>query len=70
MPLYNSDIPPRCEYCRHGRPAPDADAILCVKQGIMLPSSSCSKFKYDALKRKPRKAPKLFTDYDPDEFKL
>lgn len=68
--LYNRELPPRCEYCLHGRPAPDADAVLCVKRGIMRPDSSCSKFRYDPLKRVPKPKAKVNNDFGPEDFKL
>lgn len=68
--LYNKNIQPACEYCRFGRPAPDADAILCVKKGILRPDSSCGSFRYDPLRRKPKPKAKIYKGYSPDDFKL
>lgn len=68
--LFNFKKSPACEYCAHGRFTPDSTAILCVKKGIMLPSSHCKLFKYDALKRRPRQAPKISTDFSEEDFSL
>ncbi len=68
--LFKDDITPACEYCKHGRLTPDATGVLCVKNGIMLPNSTCKSFKYDALKRRPKKHLQIFSDFSEDEFKL
>jgi len=60
---------PACSLCEYGRPSPDATTVLCVKRGIMLPGSSCKKFKYDPIKRQPLTARKL-PAYAPEDFKL
>ncbi|MCQ2463929.1 MAG: hypothetical protein MJ177_11130 [Clostridia bacterium] len=46
---------PRCEYCLHGKLTADGESVLCIKKGVMLPESSCRKYEYDPLKRKPKK---------------
>ncbi len=53
------DIPPSCSYCIYGRLSPDGESILCIQHGVMLPTSSCRKFKYNPLKRKPQRAKNL-----------
>lgn len=68
--LFKDDIEPACEYCHYGRITPDNNSVLCVKRGIMLPSSNCKSFKYDVLKRRPKKKAQLFSDYTADDFKL
>ena len=68
--VYDKSISPSCSYCQFGRLSPDKEGILCIQQGIMLPSSSCKKFKYDPLKRQPKQKPKLFTGYNPEDFVL
>ena len=68
--LFNKNQEPACEYCRHGRLSPEKNTVLCIKKGIMQPSSSCSSFKYDPLKRRPRRKPVLNGAYSPEDFKL
>lgn len=53
------ELPPSCSYCIFGRPSPDGESILCIKRGVMLLTSSCHKFKYNPLKRKPQRAQSL-----------
>lgn len=68
--VFREDIVPACDYCIFGRPAPDADAVLCVKHGIMDTASSCRSFKYDPLKRAPRPKPQINRDFDPYDFEI
>lgn len=67
--LSTKDIQPACEYCARGKLSPDGQTVLCIKKGIMLPSSFCRKFQYDPLRRVPKKAP-LLPQFDADEFSL
>lgn len=54
--LFNgSDVTPACRLCSHGMIAADGDSVLCVKTGIRQLDSSCRSFKYDPLKRVPKK---------------
>lgn len=68
--LFNPNIPPSCSYCSFGRLSPCGDKILCVKKGLMLPSSHCRSFKYDILKRVPEKKPSLNLKLSAEDFKL
>lgn len=68
--LFNQGLPPACEYCLHGRLSPDESMVLCVKKGFMLPSSSCRSFKYDALKRLPKKGERIATNFTKKDFSL
>lgn len=58
-----------CRNCFFGRFSPDGQIILCDKKGMSDPDGSCKKYKYDPLKRVPRKAPKP-EEADPAEFEL
>ena len=60
---------PKCEYCLYGRLAPDGERILCEKKGVISGDSTCRKYKYDVMKRVPKKAPAV-TSADPAEFEL
>lgn len=68
--LFSTKISPSCEYCRFGRISPDGVSVLCEKMGIMQKDSSCSKFKYDVLKRRPLREAKIDTNYDKEDFTL
>lgn len=52
--LFKKDIEPRCAYCKRGAVL-DEDRVMCMKKGIVSPTGSCRKFKYDPLKRVPPK---------------
>ncbi len=68
--IFNTqDKTPACSICAHGILSPDGDSVLCIKTGIRLLDSSCRSFKYDPLKRVPKRAPSIggFTE---DDFKL
>lgn len=67
--LYSKDISLRCEYCSIGIIAPGGKEVLCRKTGVMQLDSSCKKFRYDPLKRKPQTI-SLNADFSEDDFKL
>ena len=53
--LLNKDISPSCEYCIYGRPSQYSDEIFCPKRGVTSKTDACRHYKYDVLKRKPRR---------------
>ncbi len=57
--LFGNDIEPACVYCLHGRTSSDGVMILCRRHGPVVPHYKCRKFKYNPLKRVPRRLPKL-----------
>ncbi len=63
------DIEPKCKYCAYGKPAPDDENVLCPHCGMPDKDSSCKKFKYDPLKREPRKPARL-ASFSEEDFKL
>lgn len=50
--LFNKKIEPSCSYCRFGSRMNDTQ-VACLKKGVVSSGGSCSKFKYDPLKREP-----------------
>lgn len=62
-------ISKECKICTVGRISPDGMSILCPKKGIMNPEDKCFHFKYDPLKRIPRKKPKA-QEHSAEEFAL
>ena len=69
MKLYGKNIDSACEYCRYGKLSSEKDVVLCVKKGIVSVGFSCSKFKYDPLKRIPKRRPPM-PQYSPEDFEL
>lgn len=60
---------PSCTYCLYGKLTADGESVLCVKKGVMLPESSCRKYIYDPLKRKPGRLMQP-DKHEPEEFAL
>ncbi len=58
-----------CAICQFGSKAADSDLILCVKKGVLQPDYKCKAFKYDPLKRVPKRTPEL-PEYTFEDFKL
>lgn len=68
--LFSKTIEPMCSYCQRGR-AVEADTVLCIKKGIMAPSSACPSFRYDPLKRvPPRPIAPDFSRLKDEDFQL
>lgn len=65
----SKEVPQICEICSFGIQLLDGSGILCKKTGIRLPDSSCKKFKYDPLKRVPRRAPEMM-EFSKEDFEL
>lgn len=58
-----------CENCLNGRLSADSDKVLCNKNGIMRPDSTCKKYKYDPLKRRPKR-PHIISGFSEKDFSL
>ena len=52
--LFQKNIEPRCLYCKRGV-ALDEEQILCSRKGVVDPGGACRAFRYDPLKRVPKK---------------
>ena len=44
-----------CKYCERARTLSDPDTVLCEKIGPVDASHCCRRFRYDPLKREPRR---------------
>ena len=68
--LFQKDIEPRCAYCKRGTPL-DGEQVICIRRGIVSPTGSCRRFKYDPLKRVPPRPAKFSGGgLSGDDFKL
>jgi hypothetical protein len=67
--FFNSNYEARCSYCQNGRNLKDSDMILCPYMGVMTLDSYCKKFKYDHLKRIPKRIPRL-PKFDQKDFEI
>ena len=67
--LNKKDYPKICETCVSAKPSPEGDTMLCIKNGIMQRDDCCRAYKYDPIKRVPKKAP-VMGHYDKSEFEV
>ena len=68
--LFNKkSIDASCSYCTHGKASPDGESVLCIKHGLVDKNGSCRKFKYDPLKRQPRR-PRELEHFEAEDFSL
>ena len=67
--LLNKNISPACEYCIHGRPSEYTDEVFCPKRGVTKKNDACRKYKYDVLKRTPRRITPA-GEFKPEDFEL
>ena len=66
---FDKKLPHSCEYCVHGTHSAYNKEILCFKKGITQFRDSCRHYKYDPLKREPKKA-KIADNYSAEDFNL
>ncbi len=65
--LFGNQVEVKCEYCFNSS---DYDgACVCRLNRYLQPDGSCSRFKYDPLRRAPENPPPLVI-HNADEFKL
>lgn len=67
--MFGKKIEPACEYCKFGRKSPDSEKVFCQKKGVVNFYDSCRSFKYDPLKRAPKKI-KLKNDLSEKDFEI
>lgn len=68
--LFRKKIERSCYYCSFGTELSDG-TVLCAKKGIVDGNKSCRKFRYEPLRRIPRKEKTPdFSQYDQDDFSL
>ena len=67
--LFGNHIEPSCETCALGMVSSDGETVLCRHAGAPSKYHSCKKFRYDPLKRTPRREPVLET-FNASDFSL
>ena len=68
--LFRKDTEKRCGLCEHASIIDEND-MLCRKYGVVSCHYACKKYKYDPLKRIPKKTAYPAADrYDTKEFSL
>lgn len=69
-PIINkNEITPACDICAHGIISADGENVLCPRTGVRLLDSQCKSFKYDPIKRVPRRRMSK-GEFTVDDFKL
>ena len=66
---FDKKITPACEYCELGRDSSEYNMILCRKKGVVSPYFRCRSFKYNPLRRIPKRDENKKT-YSPSDFSL
>ncbi len=64
-----NNVTPVCAYCEHGKISSDGETVLCRKTGVVDVNFTCRKFRYDPLKRQPRRA-KPLDKFSENDFSL
>jgi hypothetical protein len=67
--LFSKENDKKCAHCVFATIIEIDERILCPNRGFVYSDDRCQKYKYDALKRIPKKQPVLPT-YSEDDFKL
>lgn len=66
---FKKNVEPRCEYCVYGTSLEHSNEVLCLKRGITETGDFCRKYKYNPLKRVPKRQ-KISNNYKPEDFSL
>ena len=66
--LFDNKIAPACEYCEHGYDSAEYNMTMCKKHGVVSPYFRCKHFKYNPLRRKPKR-PEV-QSFTPEDFSL
>lgn len=68
--LFRKKIERSCAHCAYGVKLDD-DSVLCAKKGVCSIWGKCRRFRYDPIKRVPKKAKAPdFAKYDAEDFNL
>ena len=68
--LFRKNVEKACAYCANSGQS-GADALLCPKKGFVSPDGHCRHFRYDPLKRVPKRGRvKDFSQFKDEDFPL
>ncbi len=67
--LFGNKKEPRCETCAHGKLSANGESVLCVQGGALPLTHSCRRYRYDPLRRVPKRRP-LLDEYSAADFAL
>ena len=57
-----------CKFCEHAGTLTDPDTMLCDKAGVVRASHCCRRFRYDPLKRQPKRKADIRDAMEPLPF--
>lgn len=68
--LFRKRIEKSCSYCKFGTKLDDEE-VLCARKGLVSINGKCRKFRYEPLKRIPKKAKaQNFEQFKDEDFSL
>ncbi len=67
--LFGNTKEPRCETCSIGKRSADGESVLCIHGGAVPLSHHCRRYRYDPLRRTPKRRP-LLGEYSAADFAL
>ncbi len=53
------DISKKCAFCEYASKTLDSERMICKKKGIVHAEYACRAFRYDLMKRVPKRLPPL-----------
>ena len=56
------DIAKKCEFCEFASKTLDEEKMICKKKGIVHADYACRAFRYDLMKRMPKRLPPIVND--------
>ncbi len=70
LKLFKGKIEPQCVYCEYAEYSEGQNVAVCRKiGGVMQLHSKCKKYRYDPLKREPKKA-QLSSGFSKEDFEI
>ena len=68
--FFGKNIEPACEYCALGKLTSDGKNVLCKKKGVTALYYKCRRFRYDPLRRIPKRPLPTTTEFTKEDFEL
>lgn len=70
LKLFKNTTEPQCGYCEYAEIASGSEVVVCRKiGGIMQLHSKCKKYRYDPLKREPKRI-SFSGEFTKDDFEI
>ncbi len=67
--FFSKSVEPSCSYCRYGVLCRGTDTVVCEKKGLTRADEFCRRFRYDPIKRQPKKI-RVIEKISGEEFKI